>query len=95
MLAAYAWIEDGIDGRLENSEEPCYQFSFFPNFSSYWWCDSTLGEKYTDVGSAKNSQVFSRFSKLLIITNFFRNTMMIWQKIMRLLSEPGATIVQR
>ena len=31
-----------------------------------------MGEKYTDVGSAKNSQVFSRFSKLLIITNFFQ-----------------------
>ena len=30
MLAAYAWIEDGIDGRLENSEEPCYQYSIFP-----------------------------------------------------------------
>ena len=70
MLAAYAWIEDGIDGRLENSEEVCYiNFQFF-NFSSYWWCDSTLGEKYTDVGSAKNSQVFMRFSKILIITNF-------------------------
>ena len=92
MLAAYAWIEDGIDGRLENSEEPCFQYF---HFSSYWWCDSTLGEKYTDVGSAKNSQVFSGFSKLLIITNFFRNTMMIWRKITRLLSEPGDTIVQR
>lgn len=39
MLAAYAWIEDGIDG-------------------SYWWCDSTLGKKYTDVGSVKNSQEY-------------------------------------
>ena len=31
-----------------------------------------MGEKYTDVGSAKNSQVFSRFSKLLFLTNFFQ-----------------------
>jgi len=37
MLAAYAWIEDGLDG-------------------SYWWCDNTLGLKYTDVGSATDAQ---------------------------------------
>ena len=53
MLAAYAWIEDGLDGRwhifitISVTKVHCV---------SYWWCDNTLGLKYTDVGSATDAQ---------------------------------------
>ena len=94
MLAAYAWIEDGIDGRLENSEEPCYLLSFFifpatGGVTGLWERNTQMLEVLRIARYSLDSQNYYSSQ------TFFRNTMMIWQKIMRLLLEPGATIVQR